>query len=103
MHRVRATEDLAYTLRACPDVRPEGGQGERVERQHVLGILGLAVGPDDPTVHDYRVISIDSVPASRSSRSRRAPASSHRRMPEVASSTHSAKKPIRPGVLQEPL
>jgi hypothetical protein len=44
--------EVAPLLVELLDVRLEDGQGERVERQDVLSVLGLAVRFDHPAVHD---------------------------------------------------
>jgi len=59
---VRPAEQYAVIVVLRPEVPPllvelldvclEDGQGERVERQDVLGVLGLAVRFDHPAVHD---------------------------------------------------
>jgi hypothetical protein len=54
-----------------------------------------------PADQRAKIVVIRSVPASRLSRSRREPASSLRRMPELVSSTHSAKNRSRRANLQE--
>ena len=43
--------ELAALLAEQFGVCPEHGEGERVERQDVLRVLGLAVRLDDPAVH----------------------------------------------------
>jgi hypothetical protein len=81
---------LALTVEHL-DMRLQGDQRERVKGQQVLSVLCLAVRLDHLAVHDPpRDIDLKRA-AARSRRSRRAPASSQRRMPEVASSILSAK------------
>ena len=71
------------------DMRLQGGQRERVKGQQGLSVLCLAVRLDHLAVHDHpRDIDLK---GSQVEEARRAPASSQRRMPEVTSSTQSAK------------
>ena len=73
------------------DMRLQGGQRERVKGQQVLSVLCLAVRLDHLAVHDHPC-DIDLRRArGQVEEVRRAPASSQRRIPEVASSIQSAK------------